>query len=281
VGCPRQSGKKEIRKKGANVAYGEPDRGMAWRARYKRPDGTYGSRSGFSSRTAAEEWGDEQEALIRRNIWIDPRDAETLFGLFVEEWLAAVSPRLEPNTTAKYRSVIDNHLLPQWQAWPMIGIFNCSLEIEKWVSELHEEYADSTVSTIFALFSTVTNAAVRARMIPASPCQGIRVTSGEFDVSRLVATPVQVLRTAMGLYEPVGLGGFVLCLMDAYTGARWSELNCSPSPRYRRAPVPVGPVVPRTRRGEPRHRREPGSWNYRRASRSSTRSCWTVIDTRL
>jgi hypothetical protein len=68
---------------------------------------------------------------------------------------AAVSPRLEPNTTGKYRAVINNHLLPQWQAWPMIGIFNSALEIEKWVSELHEEYADPTVSTIFALFSTV------------------------------------------------------------------------------------------------------------------------------
>jgi hypothetical protein len=124
------------------MAYGEPDRGNTWRARYKRPDGTWGSRSGFSSRTAAEDWGDEQEALIRRNLWIDPRDAETLFGTFVEDWFGAVSPRLEPSTKAKYRSVIDNHLLPQWQSWPMIGIFNSSLEIEKWVSELHEEYAD-------------------------------------------------------------------------------------------------------------------------------------------
>lgn len=120
--------------------------------------------------------------------------------------------------------MIDNHLLPQWQDWPVIGIFNSSLEIEKWVSELHEQYADPTVSTIFALFSTVMNAAARARMIPASPCQGIRVTSGEFDVEKLVATPVQVLRAAMRLHEPLGLGGFVLCLMDAYTGARWSEL---------------------------------------------------------
>jgi integrase len=215
--------KKEIRKKGVSVAYGFPDRNT-WRARYKRPDGTWGSRSGFSSEKAAEDWGKEQEALIRRNLWIDPRNAETLFGEFVEDWFAAVSPRLEPSTTGKYRSVIDNHLLAQWQAWPMIGIFNSSLEIEKWVSELHEEYADSTVSTIFATFSTVMNAAVRARMIPASPCQGIRVTSGEFDVDRLVATPVQVLRAAMRLHETVGLGGFVLCLMDAYTGARWSEL---------------------------------------------------------
>jgi Phage integrase, N-terminal SAM-like domain len=194
------------------------------RSRYKRPDGSLGSRSGFRSKTAAKDWGDEQEALIRRNLWIDPQDAETPFGVFVEDWFDAVTPRLEPNTAGKYRSVIDNHLLPQWRDWPVIGIFNSSLDIEKWVSELHEEYADSTVSTIFALFSTVMNAAFRARMIPASPCHGIRVTSGEFEVDRFVATPVQVLRAAMRLYESVGLGGFVLCLMDAYTEARWSEL---------------------------------------------------------
>ena len=34
-------------------------------------------------------------------------------------------------------------------------------------------------------------------------------------LTKLVATPVQVLRAAMRLYVPLGLGGFVLCLMDA------------------------------------------------------------------
>jgi hypothetical protein len=33
-----------------------------------------------------------------------------------------------------------------------------------------------------------------------------------------------VLRAAMRLYEPLGRGGFTLCVMDAYTGARWGEL---------------------------------------------------------
>jgi hypothetical protein len=74
------------------MAYGQQEPGGGWRSRYKRPDGTLGSKSGFSSETAAEKWGNEQEALIRRNMWIDPRDAETLFGEFVEEWLSAVSP---------------------------------------------------------------------------------------------------------------------------------------------------------------------------------------------
>lgn len=200
-------------------------RSDGWRARYKRPDGTWGSQSGFSSETAAKNWGNDQESLIRRNTWIDPRDAETLFGAFAEEYLTAISPRLAEGTAAKYRSHLDSQLLPQWSAWPMIGIFNSYIEIEKWVSELHEDYAESTVSSIFATFSTFLNAAVRARIIPASPCSGIRVTTGEYAPERLVASPVQALRAAMRLYEAgLGLGGFTLCLADVYTGARWGEL---------------------------------------------------------
>ncbi|MEC3976775.1 hypothetical protein [Amycolatopsis sp. H20-H5] len=67
----------------------------------------------------------------------------------------AVAPRLESNTVAKYRSFLDNHLLPQWSGWPMIGSY---LEIEKWLSELHDDYAEASVSSIFAAFSTTMTA---------------------------------------------------------------------------------------------------------------------------
>ena len=207
------------------MAYGEPEGNGTYRARFKRPDGTLGSKSGFTSATAAKNWGDEQEALIRRNLWIDNRKAETLFGPFATGFLEAVSPRLERGTLAKYQSHLNNQLLPQWQAWPLMSIFNGYVEIEKWVSELHEDYAESTVSSVFATFSTLMGAAVRAQMIPANPCAGVRVTAGEYENEKLVATPLQVLRAAMRLYR-AGLGtrGFVICLLDAYTGARWGEL---------------------------------------------------------
>ena len=210
------------------MAYGQRqhDGRSGWRARYRKPDGSVGSESGFSSKTAAAEWGREQEALIRRNLWIDPADARTTLATFSTEWLDAVGPRLAPSTLAKYESHIRVHLVPQWGEWPMIAIFNSYLEIEKWVTQLHEDgYTDYTVASVFATFSTIMNAAVRARIIPATPCTGIRVTSGAYDLERLVATPVQGLRAAMRLYETgLGLGGFVLCLADLYTGCRWGEL---------------------------------------------------------
>ncbi|MGH3373754.1 MAG: hypothetical protein ACRDP6_03350 [Actinoallomurus sp.] len=92
------------------------------------------------------------------------------------------------------------------------------------MTELHDDLAEPTVASVFAMFSTVMNLAVRARKIPASPCQGIRVTSGEYEADRQVATPVQFMRAALRLNDSFGYSGFVLALMDAYTGARWSEL---------------------------------------------------------
>jgi hypothetical protein len=71
----------------------------------------------------------------------------------------------------------------------------------------------------------VLQAAGKAHAIPANPCAGVRVTSGACDADRLVATPAQALRAAIRLYEcGLGLRGFVLGVLDFYTGCRWGEL---------------------------------------------------------
>ncbi|MBB4932855.1 hypothetical protein F4561_003675 [Lipingzhangella halophila] len=76
------------------------------------------------------------------------------------------------------------------------------------------------MASVFALFSTLCNTAVRARRIPSNPCNGVRVSFGGYDAERQVATPAQVLRAAMRLHHTAGYAGFVLCLLNAYTGAR-------------------------------------------------------------
>jgi hypothetical protein len=155
-------------------------------------------------------------------MWIDPRQAEIRFGTLAETLLG--NARLAITTQAKYRSYLDNHILPQWEDWPLILIFNSHMEIQGWVNELHDELAEPTVASVFALFSTIINVAVRARKIPAGPCQGIQVTSGIYHVEHRIATPVQALRAALRIRGSFGYSGFVLTLMDVYTGARWSEL---------------------------------------------------------
>jgi hypothetical protein len=87
--------------------------------------------------------------------------------------------------------------------WPLILIFNNHLEVQSWVTELHEELAEPTVASVFAMFSTVMNVAVRARKIPASPCQGIRVSARwspphEYDEVNRAIRVIEPLAEAQG-----------------------------------------------------------------------------------
>jgi integrase len=206
------------------VAYAER-RGKQWRGRYLRPDGGYGSTSGHATKRAALDAAEDEESRIRHMSWVDPRAAEIKFSEFAEAWYTAIQPRLADSTAAKYRSYLDHQLLPHWSTWPLGALFHGHLEIERWVSLLHQRYSESSVAAYFALMSTIMNSAVRSHLLPANPCAGVRVTSGGYELDKLVATPAQVLRAAMRLHDSgLGLGGFVLCLANVYTGARWGEL---------------------------------------------------------
>lgn len=203
------------------MAYAE-SRGKTWRVKYKKPNGSWASESGFETKKAALAWGRDQETDIRRSTWIDPKHAEERFGTFAEQVFAKA--RLAINTRAKYRSYLDRHLLPQWEDYPLGAIFNDYQEIEGWVKDLHEELTEPSVASVFAYFSRILEVAVKERKIPANPARGVRVTSGEYVGERQVATPSQVLRVAMRLHHGFGQAGLVLGLMNSYTGARWSEL---------------------------------------------------------
>jgi hypothetical protein len=101
-------------------------------------------------------------------------------------------------------SYLDCHILPQWEDWPLGAVFNDYLEIERWVRDLHEELAEPSVSSVFALFSTVLNVAVRARRIPANPCNGVRVSSGDYEADRQVAPPCRCCGRRCGCTTPSG-----------------------------------------------------------------------------
>ena len=59
-------------------------RGKRWRVRYLKPDGTYGTQSGFETKTEALNWGNDQETDVRRMVFIDPKRAQTPFAEWVE-----------------------------------------------------------------------------------------------------------------------------------------------------------------------------------------------------
>ena len=211
------------------MAYAEK-RGKTWRVRYKRPDGTWGSESGFPTKTAALAYGREQESRVRRGDWTDPKSAETRLTDFIDQYLEAVDAA--PGTISKQESHIRCHILPRWGSWQLGDLVMAHMEIRAWTKELRAKYPSGTVASIFQTLTAIMDMAVEARLIPASPCRGITISTGGYETSRgLVATPVQVLRAAMRLHQlrhrtrrRGGLSEFVLCLMAFYAGTRWGEL---------------------------------------------------------
>ena len=118
------------------MAYAER-RGKKWRVKYRKPDGTEGSESGFDTKESALNWGRDQESLIRRGQWIDPRAGEELFEDFAARVMA--SRLLAPNTLVKWQGALKNHLNPRWGKWTLTAIFHGHVEISEWVNEMHED----------------------------------------------------------------------------------------------------------------------------------------------
>lgn len=148
------------------MAYAER-RGKTWRVRYKRPDGTWGSESGFPTKTAALAYGREQESRVRRGDWTDPKSAETRLTDFIDRYLEAVDAA--PGTISKQESHIRCHILPRWGSWQLGDLVMAHMEIRAWTKELRAKYPSGTVASIFQTLTAIMDMAVEARLIPASP----------------------------------------------------------------------------------------------------------------
>lgn len=214
------------------MAYGEK-RGKGkhpWRARYKRPDGTLGSEPGFRTKKAAEDWGEEQEAAIRRGRWQDPEKARTLFGEFAPVWMAA--QKVAPATIIKRQRLLTRHLLPAFETTPLcqINVFTA----RAWGNK--QTCSQTTVNHALTLLSMILTGAADAGYLLANPMYGRRRQSDRVvhDVSQehgsvehdsgdeeeIWAQPEQ----AFQLYRRLGGVEGLMVLSACYTGLRWGEL---------------------------------------------------------
>lgn len=201
---------------------------VTWRARYKKPDGTWGSEPGFPTKRTAENWGDEQEAAIRAGRWVDPELMRKHFGAWAREWIAKQSPR--GRTTMNRWERLEAHILPKWEYAPLISIN--WFDVEVWARGL--TCAPRTARENVGLMSRILTGAVDAKHLHINPLYGRRLTGiapadtptrsvergDDEDVDAIIATPEEVLMLARRLGPVVGLQ----VLTYAFTGARYEEL---------------------------------------------------------
>lgn len=194
---------------------------VSWRARYKRPDGTWGSEPGFPRKSAAEDWGESQEAAIREGRWIDPDLMRKPFGVWAREWMKSRSPR--GTTTSTRWDRLDAHILPRWEHTPLLGI--TWFDAENWANNL--ECDDSTATQCLTIMSMILTGAVDAKHLLVNPLAGrrrsrpasVKEQIQKKDEAKLWAPPEVVLQVARRAGPVNGLH----MVTTAFAGVRWGE----------------------------------------------------------
>jgi integrase len=209
------------------MAYAEK-RGNLWRARWRAPDGTLESRSGFESKKDAETYARDQEAAIRANTYVSPRAGQLKLTEWVNRWYPALD--LEPTTLANYRYYIEVHILPTFGDRALASL--TAEEISTWEQQITARgYAPSTARDARSTLTTVLGDAI-PQHLQFNPAQrrkgkgraGRRRIELHEKAEKAWASPLVALLIAE---RCAALSGhdtdFVMLITIAYTGMRWSE----------------------------------------------------------
>lgn len=208
-----------------------------WRVRYRRADGTYGSRDRhpdtgehFASRRAAEAWGDAEEARVAAGLRPATLEAgrSRTFGQWVNAWY--VRQDLAPSTMSSYRTNIEARILPYFEDVPLAEI--TSARITDWERRLKaDDLSPETIRTYRGVLSVILADAAQDGLISANPVyrpkgRGKRAgKSRHRGPEKAVASPLQALLVAERCAALSGRPDeFVQIILTAYTGLRWGEV---------------------------------------------------------
>lgn len=207
------------------MAYAEK-LGKGYRARYLKPDGTYGSEPGFRNRTAAKKWGDAQEEKMAAGTAVDPKLAATRFGDWVETWYEALD--LSEGSMETYATTLNTMILPFFKDEP-IGRIR-PIDVANWKKKLRKDYKPSSIATASGRLHTIMDDAIDNGLIGSNPAISKRKRGKEEDHAE-VSEEEEVWTTSFRLLliaERCGiLGGrdadFLFPITLGYTGMRLGE----------------------------------------------------------
>jgi integrase len=201
-----------------------------WRVKYKLPNGTESSESGFETKQAALAWGRDQEAKIRTGTWTDPNAGKITVNDWIDRWVAVQN--VGPSTESNREYLIRKFLRPQWGKRLMDSL--SGEEITIWENGLPAATGVSrrTARDARSLMGTILGDAVAA-MPPlllynpaVRPRNRGRKTGRRLDRSpqRAWATPLEALLLAERAALLSGRDEeFTMLVTIAYTGMRWGE----------------------------------------------------------
>lgn len=187
-----------------------------WQGEIRLTPGGRRRTKAFRLKAEAEQWAREQQSLVDRGEWRDPRLARTLFGEWFERWWAARV--LEPETLVGQRSTARRHILPYWKDWPLGSIGR--IEVQAWVRSMQQAGRSAgLIDKAYSIFRGCMNDAVDEDLIGRSPCRNITLPTIAKGQPRFYE-PAQVDLIVAELPEPHA----TVALVMAWCGLRWEEV---------------------------------------------------------
>jgi integrase len=171
----------------------------------------------FAFKADANAYLSSVETEVRRGLWIDPLGAQMLFSEWAAEW-TATTVDLRPSSRVRDLGYLQRYLLPRFGHMPLGDIDY--MAVRAWVADLNASgLAPSTVTKAGQMLRKLMRTAVQAGLLPASPCEGVKLPRIERTEMRFLTTvEVDALTAAMDpRYQAV-------VLLAAYGGLRAGEL---------------------------------------------------------
>jgi integrase len=141
-----------------------------WRAYWRDPTGRQTSKT-FGTKREAAAFLAQMKATTSTGAYVSPHAGRLLFGDHAREWMASWNN--EATTHARDASIMRTHVIARWDTWPLSKIDH--LSVQTWITELSGRLSPATVAECRRLTSAVMRSAVRNRLIPFNPCEGIKV----------------------------------------------------------------------------------------------------------
>lgn len=156
----------------------------------------------FTTITDARTWLAGKRTEIVREEWTSPDAGKTTFRQFAEEWIerrrSDPNKPLQPTTEAKYRTLLERHILPTFGDRPLSKIR--PEHVEEWYRDLAGGRHPVTAAGAYRLLATIFNAAVRRRRVKVSPCQ-VEGASSEPSPERPLITVQELARAVDAVPE--------------------------------------------------------------------------------
>ena len=141
-----------------------------WRARYRDDAGRERSRH-FERKVDAQRWLDEVTASMVTGQYVDPAAGRITLADYSKEWEAAQVGRA--GTARITDNALRLHIVPRLGTRPMASIRHS--DVQGLVKALSETHSPGSVRNVYERLQRIFAAAVRDRVVPVSPCQGIRL----------------------------------------------------------------------------------------------------------